>query len=110
MISRQWHGVAKSTHADEYVEHLLTETFPQLSKIPGFIDASILRRNVRQGVEFLIVTHWESIGAIEQFSGRDAEVAVVPERVQEMMLEYDRRVRHYEVVSNRIQKEKTSLF
>lgn len=99
MISRQWRGLAISTHADAYVEHLRTETFPQLSKIPGFISASILRRNAPQGVEFLVVTHWESIGAIERFSGRDAEVAVVPEKVQKMMVEYDRRVRHYEVVA-----------
>jgi heme-degrading monooxygenase HmoA len=99
VISRQWRGLAKSTHADEYVEHLRTETFPQLAKIPGFIKASILRRGVREGVEFLIVTHWESIGAIEQFSGQDPEVAVVPERVQNMMIEYDRRARHYEVVA-----------
>ena len=99
MISRHWRGLAKSTHAVEYVEHLRTVTFPQLSKIPGFINASILRRKMQQGVEFLIVTSWESIAAIEQFSGRDAEAAVVPEKVQEMMIEYDRRVRHYEVVS-----------
>src|SRR5678816_1684816 len=108
MILRQWRGGAKSTRADEYVEHLRTETFPPLSKIPGFIDASILRRNVGQGVEFLVVTHWESIGAIEQFSGQDVDVAVVPDKVQEMMIEYDRRVRHYEVVSIRIHKEKMS--
>jgi len=107
MISRQWRGVARSTHADEYVEHLCTETFPHLSEIPGFIDAAILKRNVQQGVEFLIVTHWESIRAIEQFSGPDAEVAVVPEIVQAMMIEYDRRVRHYEVLSNSIHKAKT---
>src|SRR5574341_1663920 len=94
MISRHWRGVAKSRHADEYVEHLRTETFPLLSKIPGFISASILRRTVQQGVEFLIVTSWESIGAIEQFSGRDADAAVVPDRVREMRIEYDRRVRH----------------
>jgi heme-degrading monooxygenase HmoA len=99
MISRHWRGLAKSRHADEYVEHLRTETFPQLSKIPGFVHASILRRKVQQGVEFLIVTTWESIGAIEQFSGRDSEAAVVPEKVQAMMIEYDRRVRHYEVVT-----------
>src|SRR5258705_2706477 len=100
MISRQWRGVARSAHAGEYVEHLRTETFPQLTKIPGFIDATILKRNVQQGVEFLIVTHWESIKAIEQFSGLDVDVAVVPEKVQIMMIEYDRRVRHYEVLSN----------
>ncbi len=86
------------SRADEYVQHLRSETFPELSKLPGFITASILRRNTQQGIEFLIVTTWESIGAIEQFAGRDSEVAVVPERVRKMMLEYDRRARHYEVL------------
>src|SRR6266540_5610586 len=90
MISRQWRGLAKPARAGEYVEHLRTETFPQLSNIPGFIDASILRRAVDGGVEFLIVTRWESIGAIQRFAGPDADVAVVPEKVREMMLEYDR--------------------
>jgi len=99
MISRHWRGLAKSMHADEYVEHLRNETFPQLSNIPGFVNASILRRKVQEDVEFLIVTNWESIKAIEQFSGRDPETAVVPEKVQKMMIEYDHRVRHYEVVT-----------
>ena len=99
MISRQWRGLAKSTLADEYVAHLRTETFPQLSNIPGFVDASILRRTVPDGVEFLIVTNWDSIKAIEQFSGREPETAVVPERVQKMMIEYDHKVRHYELVT-----------
>src|SRR5262245_64519376 len=99
MISRHWRGLAKSTHANEYVEHLRTETFPRLSRIPGFVNASILRRKGQGGVEFLIVTNWESIEAIEQFSGREPETAVVPEQVQKMMIEYDHRVRHYEVVT-----------
>jgi len=99
MISRHWRGVAKSQHADDYVQHLRSETFSRLSKIPGFISASILRRNVQRGVEFLIVTNWESIGAIERFAGRDSEVAVVPEKVQKMMLDYERRARHYEVLA-----------
>jgi heme-degrading monooxygenase HmoA len=99
MISRHWRGVAKPLHADEYVEHLRSETFPGLSKIRGFISASILRRNVERGVEFLIVTNWESLAAIEQFAGRDSEVAVVPEKVQKMMLDYDGRARHYEALA-----------
>jgi len=33
-----------------------------------------------------------------RFAGDDAEAAVVPQTVQEMMLEYDARVQHYEVV------------
>lgn len=44
------------------------------------------------------MTRWDSLGAIQRFAGREASVAVVPETVQEMMLEYDRTVRHYEIV------------
>src|SRR5437879_12914471 len=94
MISRQWCGLAKPAHADAYVEHLRKETFPQLSKIPGFIDASILRRKVEKGVEVLIVTRWESIEGIQRFAGRDPDVAVVPAKVREIMTEQDQSVSH----------------
>jgi heme-degrading monooxygenase HmoA len=67
-------------------------------QLPGFHDASILRRDVEQGVEFLVVTVWKSLDAIRSFSGNDPESAVVPAKVQQMMIEYDRRPRHYEVV------------
>lgn len=49
-------------------------------------------------MEFLVVTRWRSLDAIRRFAGADAEIAVVPENVQQMMLDYDRRVAHYEVV------------
>jgi heme-degrading monooxygenase HmoA len=98
MISRQWRGLARSDRAAAYEEHLRTETFPALQNIEGFVDAAILRRTVPNGMEFLIVTRWESMAAIETFAGADVEAAVVPDNVRQMMLEYDQRVRHYEVV------------
>jgi heme-degrading monooxygenase HmoA len=98
MIARHWSGLAKREFADTYVEHLHSETFPQLVQLPGFHDASILRRDVGRGVEFLVVTVWKSLDAIRSFAGDDAEHAVVPVKVQQMMIEYDRRARHYEVV------------
>ncbi len=58
MISRQWRGLAKPAFAEAYVQHLETETFPAIHKLPGFVSASILRRSVPNGVEFLIVTQW----------------------------------------------------
>lgn len=98
MISRQWRGLSKSAFAEAYVQHLQTETFPAIRKLPGFVSASILRRSVPHGIEFLIVTHWASIEAIRAFAGAEVETAVVPQKVQEMMIDYDRTVRHYEVV------------
>jgi heme-degrading monooxygenase HmoA len=98
MISRQWRGLAKPEFAQAYVEHLLSETFPAIRKLPGLVNASILRREVPEGVEFLIITQWASLASIRGFAGANAEAAVVPEKAAAMMIDYDRVVRHYEVI------------
>jgi heme-degrading monooxygenase HmoA len=100
MILRHWRGIAKAQEAEHYIHHLKTETFPRLAKIDGFIRASILRRTAPQGIEFLIITFWESLQAIQDFAGETATVAVVPAEVQAMMVEYDREVSHYEVTAD----------
>ena len=97
MITRLWRALAHPEHADRYVEHLQTETLPALAIIPGFVSASVLRRELRTGTEFLVLTRWETLEAIGRFAGPDPEIAVVPETVQRMMLEYDRRANHYNV-------------
>ena len=98
MISRTWRGIAKPEDADKYVRHLQLKTFPELSRIPGFVSASIMRRRTSRGVEFLIVTTWQSMDAIRRFTGQSVEVAVVPASVQAMMVEFDPLVTHYEIV------------
>ena len=98
MISRHWRGLAHASRAGDYIEHLRKETFPQVRRIPGFVDASILQRNLDPGVEFLVVTRWKSMAAIREFAGNHAVGAVVPPEVRAMMIEYDKTVRHYEVI------------
>ncbi|MEP7247230.1 MAG: antibiotic biosynthesis monooxygenase [Gammaproteobacteria bacterium] len=98
MIARHWRGLAHPQSADAYIEHLRAETFPGLSRIGGFLGASLLRRSEARGVEFLVITHWESLDAISQFSGDDPALAVVPEYVRTLMIEYDDRAKHYEVI------------
>lgn len=100
MISRHWTGIARPDRADEYVRHLQAETFPQLASLPGFVQASILRREVRSGTEFRVVTLWESIEAIRAFAGDDPEAAVVPDSVRGIMLEFDERAVHYQVAES----------
>jgi heme-degrading monooxygenase HmoA len=99
MISRQWRGLAKASSAEAYIDHLRSETFPALEKLPGFMGATILRRTVPDGVEFLIVTTWASLEVIHAFAGVSPENAVVPGNVHDMMVDYDRVVRHYEIVA-----------
>jgi hypothetical protein len=49
-------------------------------------------------MHFLLFYEVTAMEAIQQFAGQDPEVAVVPEKVEQMMIDYDRSVRHYEVV------------
>ena len=97
MIARHWNGLVKKDKADEYISHLKTDTFRRLAKIEGFTKASILKRTLAEGVEFLIITEWSSLEAIRQFAGEDYETAVVPKIAQEMMIRYDKTAKHYEV-------------
>jgi heme-degrading monooxygenase HmoA len=98
MISRHWRGLAKADQAQNYTEHLRGDTLPALRAMPGFLSASILARPVADGIEFLIITQWRALDDIARFSGQDLDAAVVPSAVARMMIEYDRRVSHYEVI------------
>ena len=98
MIARHWRGLVKRDRADAYIEHLQSDTLPQLVQLAGFHDAKVLRRDLPEGVEFLVVTIWDSLGSIRAFAGNDIESAVVPPKARDMMIEYDRQARHYEVV------------
>ena len=97
MISRHWNGIARHDCADQYIRHLREETFPALAALTGFVSAAILRREVAAGIEFQVVTTWDSLRSIEAFAGGDVDAAVVPSSVQAMMVEYERRVAHYEI-------------
>jgi len=98
MISRHWTGIAKRERADEYIFHLQNDTFKKIKNIDGFISSKILQREVEEGIEFLIITEWESIEAIKKFAGEQFNIAVVPQLVKEIMIRYDHEVRHYMVI------------
>ena len=97
MVERHWRGIARKERADEYIDHLKNDTFRKLKEIHGFVSASVLKRDLPDSVEFLVVTKWETIDAIKQFAGEKIDTAVVPEPVQHIMLKYDDKVSHYEL-------------
>ena len=97
MIARHWSGLCRKENANDYIQHLLEETFKELKQMDGFHKASILTKEEEEGTLFLIITLWNSIDSIKAFAGNDVETAVVPEKVQQMMIHYESRVQHYEV-------------
>ena len=95
-VYRYWRGLAFPEFENAYVEYLRAHTVPHLQAIAGFQGFSVLKRRVTEGVEFLVITRWQTLQSILAFAGEDAESAVVPDEVQRMMREYDSRARHFE--------------
>ncbi len=100
MIERHWKGIVKPDQLENYIHHLKEETFPKLAKMPGFVSSTILQRPVLKGVEVLVVTTWESLQSIHQFAGVNIATAIVPEKIRLWMVEFDKEVRHYDVLES----------
>ena len=98
MVERHWRGISIREKAEQYIHHLTNETLPELKALPGFKSLSILRREAEEGTAFLIITRWETLEAIRLFAGIDLESAVVPNIVKSIMIKFDSRVEHYDVV------------
>jgi heme-degrading monooxygenase HmoA len=96
MVFRHWSGIARPDTVDAYLDYLRNQTFPAVGRLPGFVRATIYRRTVPRGIEILVVSEWQSVDAIRAFAGPDAETAVVPGNVHDMLVDYDRVARHYE--------------
>ena len=98
MISRVWRGVTASReNADKYVDHVNTNVVPQLAKLKGHVNIKVLRRDLNDEVEVLVITQWESMDAIKGFVVEDINKAVVEPQAIAVLKEYDDTVRHFEI-------------
>ncbi|MFI4999476.1 MAG: antibiotic biosynthesis monooxygenase family protein [Reyranellales bacterium] len=97
MIVRIWRGQASNAKADAYVRHLTETVIPSLKALPGHCGAWVLRREVDGHTEFLAMTLWESLEAIQAFAGTNVDVANVESEARAVLSDFDEFARHYEV-------------
>ena len=98
MFARIWQGEATGENAEAYRHHVTRSVFPSLRAIPGHRGAWLLRREEGERVTFVVMTLWNSMEAIRKFSGDDPERAVVEPAARAVLLAFDERVRHYDVL------------
>ncbi|MGH9838657.1 MAG: antibiotic biosynthesis monooxygenase [Blastocatellia bacterium] len=98
MIARFWTARIAKAHAPAYADHLKSQVLATLRSVDGYIGAKLLERETADGVGIVVITFWQSLDSIEKFAGPDLEKAVVSDEVVSLFLQYDRHVRHYEVV------------
>ncbi len=99
MIARYWSARTSAESAPLYFNHLSGAVIPELKALAGFQGCKFLQRNTASGVEVVVITFWKSLNAIMRFAGNDIEAAVVTEKAAQLLSDYDRRVKHYEVTS-----------
>ena len=103
MISRIWHGWTVPANADLYENLLKEEIFVGIQNrhIRGFKSIQLLRRELREEVEFVTIMLFDSLEAVREFAGEDYEVAVVPEKARALLSHFDERAQHYEIRADR---------
>ena len=99
MITRMWRGFTASENADAYERFLLTDLFPSMRAIPGFLGAAVLRRAAGDEVEFVTLTRFDSLDAIRAFAGDDYEAPVLEPEALALLSRYEERAAHYETAS-----------
>jgi len=99
MISRIWHGWTTPANADAYEALLREEIFVGIEqrKIKGFRGIQLLRRSLKEEVEFVTIMEFDSIESVVAFAGEDYEAAVVPPKARAVLSRFDHRSQHYEV-------------
>lgn len=102
MIARFWRGWTTEENASDYERLLKTEIFPGIAarEIAGYQGIDLFRRSEGKSVEFTTLMWFDSYDAIRAFAGRDYEVAVVPAKAKKLLLRFDERSTHYEVVQS----------
>jgi heme-degrading monooxygenase HmoA len=98
MVIREWRGRARSSNADAYPRHFRENVVPELGKNPGFVGAHLAQRQLRDQVEFLVLTRWQSMEAIRAFAGTNVEKAVVEPAAVAALIDFDTTVQHYVVI------------
>ena len=101
MISRIWHGWTTHENADEYEDLLHKEVFPSIEKknVEGYKKISLLKRVLKNEVEFITIMLFDSLDAVKAFAGEDYEKSYVPDKARQVLTRHDEKSKHYEIIN-----------
>ncbi|HET6770834.1 MAG TPA: hypothetical protein VFH75_04255 [Actinomycetota bacterium] len=97
MIARIWKGAVRRQDGDEYARYMRETGIAGYSGTPGNRLALMLRRDLHEKTEFVMLTLWDSMDSIKAFAGEEAEKAVFYPEDDRFLIERDFTAAHYEV-------------
>ena len=99
MIARVWHGTTSKENRAAYQEYLESAVPNEVKGAKGNIGVYILVRDSAELSEFMVVSFWESMKAIEAFAGKDTSKPVYAPRDSEFLTGLESAVKHYDVAA-----------
>jgi heme-degrading monooxygenase HmoA len=84
--------------ADDYERFLKDTAYPDYGDVPGNRGWLLLRRPVPEAVEFMFVSFWDSMEALEVYTGGDPQRPKYYPEDRAALLELPDAVEHYSVV------------
>ncbi|MBS0591034.1 MAG: hypothetical protein JSR65_10415 [Proteobacteria bacterium] len=97
MIARIWRGITLREKADDYLAYLDHTGLKDYAKTPGNRGVTVLRREQGEHCEIMLISLWDSMGAVREFAGENPEKAVYYPEDERYLLQMEPLVRHYEV-------------
>ena len=99
MIVRRWRGAVRTGDAERYLEHQAATGVQEYRRTPGNLGALVLRRDLGELCEVTTLSFWESLDAVRRFAGDDPERAKSYPGDDDLLVEKDLHVEHFDVVS-----------
>jgi heme-degrading monooxygenase HmoA len=100
VIARIWRGAVRREDGDAYAEYIERTGVTGYRSTPGNRGVTMLRRDVDDRCEFLMLSLWDSIDAVKAFAGEDHETAVFYPEDDRFLIERDEKSSHWEVASH----------
>lgn len=97
MIARLWSARTTPQNWPAYEEHFTKNVLPELRGVDGYVSSNLLKHDAGGEIEITVITVWRSLEAIDAFAQPDREAAVVAPNAAALLLDFDRRVRHYDL-------------
>jgi heme-degrading monooxygenase HmoA len=97
MIARHWRGWTEPQNADAYETLLKTQVLPGLGKIAGYRGGYVLRGDVADEVEFVVINLFDSVEAVRAFAGPNYATAVCEPEARRLLSRIETMAHHYDV-------------
>lgn len=103
MICRIWRGWTTFENAAAYEGVVRNQVIPGIEgrAIPGFLHIDLMRRETGVEIEFQTIMWFSDLDSIRAFVGEDVAVSHVPDAARAVLLRFDERAAHYDVIDRR---------